>query len=106
MLAPVTERFQRHHHIINLLTQYDCVFHLNADTIVIDPIKLSLYSRDFCLIFTTDPNMVSYKGADKMPVQGGFLVIRPSEQDYSNLINIVITTDFHKGSGWNRTQIG
>lgn len=28
-----------------------------------------LYSRNFSLIYTTDPNMASHKGEDKMPVQ-------------------------------------
>jgi hypothetical protein len=28
-----------------------------------------LYERDYSLIYTTDPNMASHKGEDKMPVQ-------------------------------------
>jgi hypothetical protein len=28
-----------------------------------------LYARDFSLIYTTDPNMATHKGEDKMPVQ-------------------------------------
>lgn len=28
-----------------------------------------LFARDYSLIYTTDPNMASYKGEDKMPVQ-------------------------------------
>ncbi len=50
--------------------------------------------------------MASYKGEDKLPVQGGFLVVRPSERDFSNLIETAMTTEFAKGSGWNRSRIG
>jgi hypothetical protein len=39
-------------------------------------------------------------------LQGGFLVLRPSVDDYKNLINIVKTVEFYQGSGWNRSQIG
>jgi hypothetical protein len=28
-----------------------------------------LLARDFSLIYTTDPNMATHKGEDKMPVQ-------------------------------------
>lgn len=28
-----------------------------------------LFERDFALIYTTDPNMATHKGEDKMPVQ-------------------------------------
>jgi hypothetical protein len=26
--------------------------------------------------------------------------------DYNNILNIVMTTEFRKGTGWNRTRIG
>jgi hypothetical protein len=32
--------------------------------------------------------------------------MRPSIDDYLNLINIELTTEFSKGKGWNRSTIG
>lgn len=50
--------------------------------------------------------MASFKADDKMPVQGGFLVLQPNLDDYYNLVNILMTTEFRKGKGWNSSQIG
>jgi hypothetical protein len=41
--------------------------------------------------------MASYKGEDKLPVQGGFLIMKPDVDDYKNIINIMMTTEFRKG---------
>jgi hypothetical protein len=38
--------------------------------------------------------------------QGGFLVIRPSIQDYKNLIKIMTTVEFKRGRGWGKSNIG
>jgi hypothetical protein len=53
---------------------------------------------DFSLLYTTDPTMATHKGEDKMPVQGGFIVMQPSVVDYTNLIDIVMNTEFYKGT--------
>ena len=50
--------------------------------------------------------MASFKKKDKMPVQGGFILFKPNIQDYDNIINIIMNTEFHKGRGWNRSEIG
>ena len=61
----------------------------------------------YSLIYTTDPNMATFKkGSDKMPVQGGFIMFKPSISDYDNVVDIVLNTEFHKGRGWNRSMIG
>jgi hypothetical protein len=52
---------------------------------------------DFSLLYTTDPTMATHKGEDKMPVQGGFIVMQPSVVDYTNLIDIVMNTEYHNG---------
>lgn len=44
--------------------------------------------------------------ADSAHSQGGFLVIQPSERDYVRLVDVLMTTEFAKGSGWNRSRIG
>ena len=107
-----------------LLDSYDFVLHLDADTyftgssvyelfsklIYKDPSRGDVYHDDdkyFSLVYTTDPNMASFKkGVDKMPVQGGFILFKPNIRDYDNVIDIVRTVDFHKGRGWNRSMIG
>ena len=87
------------------LTQYTKIVHLDADVLVLNPFTNILLQKR-SLIYTTDPNMASHKGEDKMPVQGGFLVLEPSEEDYTNIINVMMTTEFRKGSAWNGTKIG
>lgn len=46
------------------------------------------------------------KKLENMPVQGGFLVLRPSEIDYRAIINTEVTTEFRKYHGWNNSNIG
>jgi hypothetical protein len=87
------------------LMQYEWVVHLDADTYMLNPIS-ELFDTPYSLIYTTDPNMATFKKEHCMPAQGGFLVLRPSLVDYSNLINTIMTTGFFKGSGWNRSHIG
>lgn len=87
------------------LTQYDRVIHLDADTMILNSFD-ELFDMRKSLVYTTDPNMATFKGEDKMPVQGGFIVLKPSERDYKNLIDIMMTTEFRKGKGWNSTKVG
>eukprot|EP01038_Epipyxis_sp_PR26KG_P011445 gene11445-15332_t len=87
------------------LIQYDWVVHLDADTIMLNPID-ELFSTNYSLIYTTDPNMASYKGEDKLPVQGGFIIFKPSIEDYSNIIELLMTTEFNNGGGWNNSKVG
>lgn len=55
------------------LLQYDRVVHIDADTFFLNPID-ELFSRNYSLIYTTDPNMASYKKKiEQFPVQGGFI---------------------------------
>ncbi len=118
------------------LLQYDRVIHMDADTFINNPIdelfvkekkheqqheqqhkqgqeqevvkKVKTISNtyDKSLLYTTDPNMASHKGIDKMPAQGGFLVMKPSEIDYRQLISTIMTTEFNQGGAWNRSKIG
>jgi hypothetical protein len=46
---------------------------------VLQPVE-ELYARNFSLIYTTDPNMATHKGEDKMPVQVKYLTTAPSLQ--------------------------
>jgi len=87
------------------LEQYDKVIHMDADTFVLNPID-EVLTKDISLVYTTDPNMASHEGEDKMPAQGGFLVMQPSTRDFLEIINIMTSTDFRQGSAWNGTKIG
>ena len=87
------------------LVQYEWVVHMDADTYLLNPIS-ELFNTNYSLIYTTDPNMATFKKEHCQPAQGGFLVLRPSVADYSGLINTIMTTGFFKGSGWNRSHIG
>ena len=87
------------------LLNYHRVVHLDADVILLNPIE-ELFNLNYSLIYTTDPNMASHKGDDKLPVQGGFIIIQPNLSDYYNLINLIMTVEFRSGSAWNGTKIG
>lgn len=87
------------------LLQYDNVVHMDADTMVINPINEILHTN-YSLVYTTDPNMATHKGEDKMPAQGGFLVLKPSETDFRAIIDTLMTTKFVSGGAWNGTKIG
>eukprot|EP01035_Chromulina_nebulosa_P017250 gene17250-22779_t len=89
------------------LTNYDWVVHLDADTMIINPLSELFSHSNVSLIYTTDPGMVKPDArASHMPVQGGFLVIRPNIQDYRSLVNTVMTTEFYNGGAWNKSGIG
>eukprot|EP01041_Mallomonas_annulata_P008674 gene8674-17907_t len=85
------------------LTDFDRIVHMDADTMLINPID-ELFAMNRSLIYTTDPNMATFKGELGLP--GGFLVLKPSIQDYLNIVNIVMTVPFRNGGGWNNSHVG
>jgi hypothetical protein len=88
------------------LLQYDRVIHLDADVIMLNPID-ELFELPYSLIYSTDPNMATFKkGIDKMPVQGGFIILQPSITDYRGIIHAEMNTEFRKYHGWNSSHIG
>lgn len=88
------------------LLQYDRVVHVDADTFFLHPID-ELFDREFSLIYTTDPNMATFKKKiEQFPVQGGFIVLRPSVEDYQGIIRVMMTTEFRIHRGWNSSHIG
>eukprot|EP00752_Nemacystus_decipiens_P009421 g8424.t1 len=86
------------------LTDYHRVVHLDADTLILHPID-ELLELDASLVYTTDPAMVT-KGSKAMPVQGGFLLVRPDLEVYEALRAIVREGDWKVGAGWRGSQIG
>lgn len=50
--------------------QFFALMHLNKPAYCFGSQSVDeLYERDYSLIYTTDPNMASHKGEDKLPVQ-------------------------------------
>lgn len=56
-------------------------------------------------LFTYDFAMDN-PGSKAPPVQGGFIMVRPSENVYQQLIGIVREGDFRPGTGWGGSNIG
>ena len=101
------------------LTQHPLVVHLDLDTLVLKPLdnifdlmlgkgspeKASIMWKDQPLpervdaVFTRDYNMVPASRKYK-PVQGGFLVLRPSMETYHAIIELVRKGEFIEGKGW------
>ena len=50
--------------------------------------------------------MATHKGEDRMPVQGGFLVLKPHLEDFKAIIRTLMTTEFFQGSAWGGSKIG
>jgi len=102
------------------IIQHPIVVHLDLDTLVLQPLdplfdymlgkisdasKLSVKWKDeptpqeVDAFFTRDYNMVN-PGTKYKPVQGGFLVLRPSMDTYHEFCDIVREGDFRDGRGW------
>jgi hypothetical protein len=56
-------------------------------------------SGQISLLYTLDYNMVGPFRRIK-PIQGGFVVLRPSEATYQNLVDIVRVGDYRDNGGW------
>lgn len=101
------------------LIDYPVVVHLDLDVLIVRPldeifdlmlnrpvdISSSVMWKDREIpktvnaAYTVDYNMVHPETKYK-PVQGGFLVLRPSMETYRKYQNIVKMGDFRQGSGW------
>ncbi len=85
------------------LTQYDRVVLLDMDVLVVKSID-HLFEKDKEIVFTYDYAMDG--GGAAPPVQGGFLLIRPNEQAFQAMIDVVREGDFRPGTGWAGSKIG
>lgn len=100
------------------LIQHPLVVHLDLDVLVLKPLdnlfdlmlgkgsdKSDIMWKDQPLperidaAFTRDYNMVPASRKYK-PVQGGFLVLRPSMETYKEIVEIIRKGDFVEGKGW------
>ncbi|KAG5188466.1 hypothetical protein JKP88DRAFT_304203 [Tribonema minus] len=85
------------------LTEYYRVLHLDVDALMLQPVD-ELIARDVELVYTTDVKMAP--NAHNMPVQGGFLLCRPSQATFDELVGIVKKGDWAPNVGWARSGIG
>ena len=86
------------------LTGYHRVMLVDTDTLIVQVVdELWEYEEEF--LFTFDHPM-NAKSAAAPPVQGGFMVLRPSLRRYEDLVLAVRTGDFQPGSGWGGKGVG
>ena len=90
------------------LTEYDRVIALDMDAVLVRNIDhlFEQASPEGSIMFTYDHAMNNPKSAFKPPVQGGFLLIKPAEHVYQELVQIVREGDFRPGTGWAGSRIG
>lgn len=112
------------------LTNHDIVVHTDTDVMVLQPMdnlfdamldksgNLSGYTLptmggvplpskiDF--VFTRDYLQGSHQSKDpkKFGVQGGFFVVRPSQEAFHELQMEILKGDYHRNSGWGQKQYG
>eukprot|EP01039_Chlorochromonas_danica_P005802 gene5802-6390_t len=84
------------------LTEYSRVLHFDMDCIIFKNLD-TLLSIDKELLYTGDYNMKGHSPVP--PVQGGFLVIRPSMERFHEFQAIIRKGD-HGTKGWGGSKIG
>jgi len=90
------------------LEQFDRVLAMDMDTIWMQNLD-ALFERDLepgAVMFTYDHAMDAPKQSRAPPVQGGFLLLRPSAKTFEHMIDIVREGDFRQNTGWGGTKIG
>jgi lipopolysaccharide biosynthesis glycosyltransferase len=91
--------YQLHEYRRVLLLDLDAMLVQNLDHLFEDP------AMDKSLLFTYDHAMANSE-ARAPPVQGGFLLITPSEKHFEGMVEVVREGDFRDGSGWGGSKIG
>eukprot|EP01041_Mallomonas_annulata_P005170 gene5170-10339_t len=84
------------------LTEYHRVVHLDMDSIVYKNMD-ELYSIEKEMLYTGDYNMQG--NSPVPPAQGGFLVVRPSQDRFEELRDIIRKGDYGS-KGWGGSKIG
>ena len=85
------------------LIDYHRVVHLDMDSIVYQNMD-ELYDIDKEMLYTGDWNM---KGSSPVPpVQGGFIVIRPSMTTFEEYKEVIREGNYSPGKGWGGSGIG
>jgi hypothetical protein len=84
------------------LLQYDRVVHMDVDTMLLGPLD-ELLDLEEEFVYTLDPAMATSKR--NTPVQGGFLLLKPSMDVFENLVQIIYEGNWG-GQGWRGSGIG
>eukprot|EP00929_Paragymnodinium_shiwhaense_P120998 TRINITY_DN93102_c0_g1_i1.p1 TRINITY_DN93102_c0_g1~~TRINITY_DN93102_c0_g1_i1.p1 ORF type:complete len:488 (+),score=80.94 TRINITY_DN93102_c0_g1_i1:117-1580(+) len=85
------------------LTSYDRTLVLDADMIIFDPMD-ELMRLDEPFIATYDHGL-DVPGSNVPPIQGGFLLFRPSMNDFKNLAVMAMNGEWG-GDGWEKSRVG
>ena len=80
------------------LEEYHRVVHVDLDWIMLQPFE-ELFELEYSLLHTDDINMKG-KNSPISPVQGGFLLVKPSMEVFRDIVNIIYDGDYRPGSGW------
>lgn len=92
------------------LTEYEAVILLDTDTLFLHPID-ELLDLNATLVFTRDYAMSTHlfslpNWRSASMIQGGFVVLRPSEEAFQGLCEQVKIGDFRPSTGWGGLNIG
>ena len=89
------------------MTDFDHVFLLDGDTLVLDPMdELVAAGQGGVLLAATLDYYSTCCGQRWPPVNGGFLSVAPDRAVYDDLVRLTKETPFVGGSGWMKSNIG
>lgn len=88
------------------LTEYDRVVICDADLMFLRNIDNLLLRSSHPVFATYDYELDRGTNSALPVVNGGFIVVQPSESDFQALVSLVEEGDFRSGSGWRGMQVG
>jgi hypothetical protein len=95
------------------LTHYDIIVHLDNDVLLLQPLdelfNSILEHKQLELIYTRDyiqVNLNEPRNSKKLPIQGGFLVLKPNLDRFHEMRALIHTGNFTREDGWFHSKIG
>jgi hypothetical protein len=95
------------------LTDYDIIVHLDNDVLLLHPLDELFDSiteqKQLELIYTRDHiqvNLNEPRNAKKLPIQGGFFILRPNLDRFHEMRALIHTGNFTREDGWFHSKIG
>lgn len=86
------------------LSEYDRVVAMDMDTLIVQ--SFDKYFEYEEALFTYDYAMIRGTRPTAPLMQGGMLIIKPSETVYREIVAILLEGDFRSGTGWKGARIG